>query len=102
MLDALLSAAEKDLGSRNRSEPLYEQLAKTLAEEIKSGRIAPGEKLPTHRELASRLQVNITTIAPEELDAIYAKGTAEAMAKKDQVKDRGARVRAQLKEGKGG
>lgn len=62
MLDALLSAAEKDLGSRNRSEPLYEQLAKTLAEEIKSGRIAPGEKLPTHRELASRLQVNITTI----------------------------------------
>lgn len=62
MLEALLSAAEKDLGSRNRSEPLYEQLAKVLAEAINSGHVAPGEKLPTHRELASRLQVNITTI----------------------------------------
>jgi DNA-binding transcriptional MocR family regulator len=62
MLEALLQAAEKDLGARNRPEPLYEQLANALAEAINSGQIAPGEKLPPHRELASRLQVNITTI----------------------------------------
>jgi DNA-binding transcriptional MocR family regulator len=62
MLETLLSAAEKDFGSRNRSEPLYEQLANALAEAIHSGQIAPGEKLPPQRELASRLNLNITTI----------------------------------------
>jgi len=62
MLEALLSATETDLGSGNRSEPLYEQLANSLAEGIRSGQIAPGDRLPPHRELASRLNVNITTI----------------------------------------
>lgn len=63
MLEALLSATEKELhSSRSRSEPLYEQLANALAESIRSGQIAPGDKLPPHRELASRLNVNIATV----------------------------------------
>ncbi|WP_312225560.1 aminotransferase-like domain-containing protein [Stutzerimonas nitrititolerans] len=37
-------------------------MANSLAQAIRSGQIAPGEKLPPHRELASRLNVNITTI----------------------------------------
>lgn len=63
MLEALLCATEKELQSaRSRSEPLYEQLANVLAQGIRSGQIAPGDKLPPHRELASRLNVNIATI----------------------------------------
>lgn len=45
--------------------------------------------------------VNLTTIAPEELEAIYAKGTETAMEKKEAMKGRGDRVRASLKNGQG-
>ena len=62
MLDTLLLAAEKELGSNNRSEPLYMQLANTLSEGIRSGQIGLGEKLPPHRELARRLNVNVSTV----------------------------------------
>lgn len=47
---------------RNAERPLYEQLAEALAASIEDGSLAPGDRLPPHRELASSLRINITTV----------------------------------------
>ncbi len=44
------------------STPLYKQLADAIEYDISSGCLLPGEKLPTHRDLADSLEVNVTTI----------------------------------------
>ncbi len=46
----------------NRSGPLYLAIADALAEEARSGRLRPGTRLPTHRELADRLGVTVGTV----------------------------------------
>src|ERR1044071_1106474 len=43
--------------------PLYRQLYEQLAEQIRSGRLAKGERLPATRELAGLLGLNRTTIS---------------------------------------
>jgi DNA-binding transcriptional MocR family regulator len=45
------------------SRPRYLQLAQGLAEAIASGQLAPGERLPTHRDLADRLGVTVGTVS---------------------------------------
>jgi DNA-binding transcriptional MocR family regulator len=47
---------------RNSDRPLYEQLAEALAASIGDGSLAPGDRLPPHRELARALRINITTV----------------------------------------
>ena len=42
--------------------PLYRQLADAIAQDICAGRLHPGEKMPTHRDLAYSLEMNVTTI----------------------------------------
>lgn len=42
--------------------PLYISLADRLEQDIKSGSIAPGTKLPPQRELADYLDINFTTV----------------------------------------
>lgn len=42
--------------------PMYLQVADALEKDITSGRLTPGERLPTHRELARRVGVNVMTI----------------------------------------
>jgi DNA-binding transcriptional MocR family regulator len=42
--------------------PLYQQLADAIEQDIFSGRLKPGEKLPTHRDLADVLEMNVTTV----------------------------------------
>ena len=42
--------------------PVYRQIAIAIEDEIKSGRLAAGEKLPTQRQLAKDLGLNLTTI----------------------------------------
>lgn len=49
-----------DTGSR---EPIYRQLATQVREGVARGRLQPGEKLPSVRELSRRLVVNPNTIA---------------------------------------
>ncbi|MFV0442724.1 MAG: GntR family transcriptional regulator [Planctomycetaceae bacterium] len=49
-----------DTGSR---EPIYRQLAIQIREGVARGRLAPGEKLPSVRELSQKLVVNPNTIA---------------------------------------
>jgi GntR family transcriptional regulator len=49
--------------SRNKSIPVRERLGAQLLFGILSRRIAPGEKLPSVRELARRLQVHPNTVS---------------------------------------
>ena len=43
--------------------PLYRQLFEQIAEEIRTGRMARGERLPATRELAGQLGLNRTTVS---------------------------------------
>lgn len=45
-----------------REQPLFLQLASAVADEIRSGRLRPGDALPGTRELAAQLGVNRNTI----------------------------------------
>lgn len=47
----------------DRSGPLYRAIVDALAEDIGTGVLAPGARLPTHRELAFRLKVTVGTVA---------------------------------------
>lgn len=42
--------------------PLYRRLADSIEQDIFSGRLRPGRKLPTHRDLADLLEINVTTV----------------------------------------
>jgi DNA-binding transcriptional regulator YhcF (GntR family) len=44
-------------------EPLSEQLRSALASRIVSGRLAPGERMPTVRDLAAELDIAPNTVA---------------------------------------
>ena len=44
-------------------EPLSEQLRSALAARIASGRLAPGERMPTVRDLAAELEIAPNTVA---------------------------------------
>jgi DNA-binding transcriptional MocR family regulator len=47
---------------RGRTGPRYRAIADAIAADIASGRLAPGQPLPTQRELADRLGINFTTV----------------------------------------
>ena len=42
--------------------PLYKRLADAIEQDIFRRRLKPGDRLPTHRELADLLQINVTTV----------------------------------------
>ena len=42
--------------------PVYLALADSIAEDVAAGRLRPGTQLPTHRELAQILDVDLTTV----------------------------------------
>ncbi len=60
-----------DLDSKNHI-PLYEQLYKYIKNELETGKISAGEKLPSKRELASHLKISIVTV-----ETAYAQLVAE-------------------------
>src|SRR5260370_34419001 len=45
------------------SGPRYRAIADCLAADIQAGRLAPGNRLPTHRDLAWRLRVTVGTVS---------------------------------------
>jgi DNA-binding transcriptional MocR family regulator len=47
---------------RERRQPVYREIADAIAREIKAGRLKPGQRLPTQRELATQLGVTLTTV----------------------------------------
>lgn len=46
----------------NNDNPIYLTLASTMEEDIKSGVLLPGTKLPPQRELADYLDINLSTV----------------------------------------
>lgn len=46
-----------------RSGPVYRMIVEALADDIASGRLAPGSRLPPHRDMAWRLHCTVGTIA---------------------------------------
>ena len=59
---------EKD----HRKRPIYEQLYRYYRNKIESGELSPGEKLPSRRELSSRLK-----LSPGTVENAYAQLVAE-------------------------
>lgn len=47
---------------KNAKKPIYIYLADTLEEDILSGKLTPGTKLPPQRELADFLDINLSTV----------------------------------------
>jgi len=61
------------------SGPRYRAIAEALASDMRSGRLKPGERLPTHRELAYRLGVTVGTVTRAYAEA-QRRGLLEAMS----------------------
>src|SRR5215475_2278225 len=50
--------------TRNEAgRPLYVTIALAIEADILSGRLKPGDQLPTHRDLADRLKVTVGTVS---------------------------------------
>src|SRR3954468_19943233 len=54
----------------------YEQIAERLAGDIRSGALAPGERLPSERELARVLEVSRASVR-EAIGALQVEGVVE-------------------------
>lgn len=44
-------------------EPIYRQIVEQIRRLVEQGRLSPGERLPTIRELAAELEINFNTVA---------------------------------------
>lgn len=42
--------------------PLYKELADAIERDIQAGTLVPGERLPTHRDMADALEMNVSTV----------------------------------------
>lgn len=51
-----------DLKEINTDKPLYRSLADAMERDIRFGILKPGDRMPTHRELAQKVGVNVTTV----------------------------------------
>lgn len=84
---------EEELFNRKSIIPKYYQLAKIFAEQIRLGKLKPGEALPTEMEIASRYEISRMTVrrAISELVtagmvyALQGKGTFVASPKLDNI-----------------
>lgn len=57
--------------------PIYLDIAESIAGDIEAGRLRAGQRLPTHRQLAARLGVNLTTVTRAYNEA-HRRGLIEA------------------------
>ena len=51
------------------AKPRYLVIADTIGDDVKSGRLADGERLPPQRTLAKRLAIDFTTVARGYVEA---------------------------------
>lgn len=51
--------------------PKYQAIAAVIAESIRSGLLEPGDRLPTHRDLADMLNVNVSTVTRAYKEAMH-------------------------------
>ncbi len=45
-----------------RNEPIYEQVSNQVRDAVIAGRLRPGDRLPSHRDLAATLVINHLTV----------------------------------------
>src|SRR6185503_7364485 len=64
-----MTSWEPDL--RARSGPRYLAIADALADDVAQGRLRPGGRLPTHRDLAERLGVTVGTVSRAYAEAAH-------------------------------
>jgi GntR family transcriptional regulator len=72
--------------SRSRPEPLRHQIRRAIAEQVASGELAPGDRLPTEREYADRFGLSLAPVRQALLDLV-------ATGQLYRVKGRGTFVR---------
>ena len=65
-----------DLQTTFRPRQRYEQVADRIAADIRAGRLAPGERLPSERDLARRLEVGRASVR-EAIAALQVAGLVE-------------------------
>ena len=67
-------------------QPRYKQLVDRLAADIRAGRLRPGTRLPTHRDLAAREGISINqfvaTAVAEKMAALLTEEYLERRAKR--------------------
>ena len=51
-----------DLKTLNTDKPFYKSIADAIERDIQRGLLKPGDKMPTHRQLAKTIGVDITTV----------------------------------------
>lgn len=56
-----------DLGRSDN--PLYMAIADMIELDLRNGQLSAGDKLPTHRDLAKRLEIDVTTVARGYVEA---------------------------------
>lgn len=44
------------------ARPKFKRLADAIERDVYSGKLSPGDKLPTHRDLADDLKMNVSTV----------------------------------------
>lgn len=79
------------------ARPIYEQVRDSLRRLVVSGAIAPGEKLPSVRTLASGLAINPNTIQ-KAYEALEAEGYVYSVPGKGSFASDGARVDARRRQ----
>ena len=52
-----------------RAGPLYRQISDAIAADIARGLLRRGQKMPTHRQLAAQLDIDLTTVTRAYGDA---------------------------------
>ena len=78
------------------SEPIFRQIERQIRDAVAAGRLAPGEKLPSHRQLAVELVVNHLTVkrAYDELEREGIIATSRGMGTYIAARPRGEKVRS--------
>ena len=51
------------------SAPMYERLVAALQDDVRNGRLAPGDRLPPQRDLAHRLSLSVGTVSRAYVEA---------------------------------
>ena len=55
----------------DKSIPMYRAIADAIAADVKTGVLHPGDQLPTHRDLADALGINVSTVTRAYKEAMY-------------------------------
>lgn len=80
----------------NNRDPVYVQVIRHFKEQIAKGFYAPGQEIPSRRELANQLKINPNTVQRaykemEEQKLIYTEGNMPSCITKDETVLKGVR-----------